>query len=346
MPNIRINLTKLSDNLIRTKTLCKRNNLKLLVAIKCCGGDRIVLRHLVESGAASLAGAHPRHFDGLNGVEKTLLIVFPSYPDMIFRSDYAYVTELKTLEQISKSSKNHRPGIVIPLEFGDLREGVPIGEIIPFMEKALKFENHKIKGFSANFGCLRESPPKPGILEMFACCIDEIRSRTGYAPEIVSIGGSVLWKYLEDGHIPKSVNEIRIGGAIFLGADPGLPEPMAGFHRDAFVIEGRIVEIREKSPVDCEFPNLRKNGLGESNDREGFRKRAVLDFGYTACPPSGLTPAGNGIEIIGATQDLTVVDVSDSDLKLSVGDKVEFIMNYKSLAMAMICPYLDKTYVK
>ncbi len=51
------------------------------------------------------------------------------------------------------------------------------------------------------------------------------------------------------------------------------------------------------------------------------------------------------IEVVGASQDLTVIDVTDSDSRLSVGDDVRFIMNYKSLAMAMICPYLEKQYV-
>ena len=341
MAKIIVNLPKLTDNLTKTKKLCEKNNLRLLVVTKSCGGDLVVLRHLAESGACSVAGTHPQHFDNINGVEKTLLIVLPAYPDMLSRCDYAYVTELKTLEQISKSSESKRVGIVIPLEFGDLREGVSAWEIIPFMEKALKLTNLRIEGFGANFGCLKELPPKPGVLEMFAQCVDEIRIRTGYQPKIVTLGGSALWEYLITGRIPKKINQMRIGEAIFLGTNPGLCHPIPGLHQDGFVLEGRIIEIKHK--------RLKDGGLTLPWDDESdthLRKRAVLDFGYTACRVQGLTPLDNGIKVMGACQDLTVIDVTDSESELSVGDPVKFVLDYKSLAIAMICPYLEKTYVK
>ena len=76
--------------------------------------------------------------------------------------------------------------------------------------------------------------------------------------------------------------------------------------------------------------------------RQGYRIRAVLDFGELGSPVKGMKPMDPGVRISGSTHDYTVVDINDDKTNYRVGGRVDFILNYCSAAQAYISPQIKK----
>ncbi len=334
MAKIIINLNKIAHNLETASALCKKCGVELVVVTKCCGPDNVILKHIIEAGARSIAESRPCNYRGAgNNVKRILLLTPLSVLNEPLFCDFIYVTELKILEKLSESYLSRQCQVIIPVEMGEFREGVPPDQLIPFMKKALVLKNIKIAGFSANFGCFREFTPDFDTINSFVECIKQAAYELNFWPDIVAIGGSSVWSLLKNNNIPKEVRHVRLGEAIFLGNDPGLKIKINGFWHDAFILENEIIEIKDKN-------------TGTGSEFEKVRKRAVLDIGYTSCQYTGLFPIQSGIEIIGSSQDYTVIDITDAEECLCIGDSVSFFMNYKTLSMAMINPYLEKKYIR
>src|SRR5690606_31868608 len=56
----------------------------------------------------------------------------------------------------------------------------------------------------------------------------------------------------------------------------------------------------------------------------------------------GLTPIHKGVRVLGASSDHLVMDVTEADPPVAVGDRVAFRMNYGAMLMAMTSEYVEK----
>jgi predicted amino acid racemase len=332
MTRIIVYLNKIAHNLRYAQELCQKRGLRLIAVTKCCGSDNIILQHLIRSGADFIADSRAYQLKNIGSrVKKIALQVPRSAIDDALCCDFAYVTEMNTLKAMSASPLSGQCQLIIPLEMGDLREGVPQDQIISFMQEALKAEHIRIAGFSANWGCMKWIPPDIRKIETFIKCVRQISESLNFHPQIISVGGSTLWSLLQENLIPRDINQIRLGETIFLGYDPGLKSAVEPLCQDTFILEPEIIEIKDKN-------------IQEDFGARAIRRRAVLDFGYTSCPYTGLTPLQKGVELVGASQDHTVADITDAQCLFSVGDSLKFLMNYEALSRAMVSPYLEKIY--
>jgi predicted amino acid racemase len=62
--------------------------------------------------------------------------------------------------------------------------------------------------------------------------------------------------------------------------------------------------------------------------------------------PNGLMPLDGRIDIIGASSDHTIIDVTQSEVEYKVGDIVEFYMDYSCLLRASTSQYVDKVIIE
>lgn len=339
MARIIINADKIVRNFGYAKYLCDKHSRELVVVTKCCASDMFIVNHLIDAGALSIADSHISRLKniGKNAVITALQVSLSSL-DMILSCDYAHITELTILQNISKCSLSDHCRIILPVEAGDLREGIPPNHLISFMKSAVTIPDIHIAGFSINFGCMQWCPPDIDAIRSFVRYIGQISDALNFQPEILSLGGSTVWSLLEKNLIPHEINQIRLGETIFLGYDPGQKLYVENLYKDALVLEGEIIEIKDKEVNQ----NFFSDNIRRPHCR--IRKRAVLDFGYTSCHYTGLTPLRKGIGLVGSSQDHTVIDITDSECQFSVGDHVEFLMDYKSLCGVMISPYIKKIY--
>ena len=76
---------------------------------------------------------------------------------------------------------------------------------------------------------------------------------------------------------------------------------------------------------------------------EGDRLRGIANIGREDVLIEGLTPLHKGVRVLGASSDHLVMDVTDADPPLAVGNRVSFRMNYGALLAVMTSEYVEKT---
>ncbi|HOV14047.1 MAG TPA: alanine racemase [Spirochaetota bacterium] len=242
-----------------------------------------------------------------------------------------FVSDLKILEAVSQLKKSKDIEIILSLELGDLRDGINPDNLNNFMKNALKIDNINIRGIGTNLGCLAGKLPDEKTFNILTDCYYNIKTKLGFEFKKISIGGTVFYDFIEQQKIPKEINQIRIGEAIYFGYNMSYKKNIESLRQDTFVFSSEIIEIYDKR-VDNSERGF--NAFGEKSNikKSGIRKRAVLDFGKLIAEKCSIFPIDNNIFIDGQTHNHTVIDISDSNKKYNVGDNIDFTINYNSAA--------------
>ena len=148
---------------------------------------------------------------------------------------------------------------------------------------------------------------------------------------------------LREGAIPEGITNLRIGEGYLLGNDTGALVPMEGYHTDCFTLEAQLVEVKRKPsrPIgDCGA-----NAFGEKVEfpDRGEMRRGICAIGRQDVVPGGLTPHDSRVEILGASSDHLIVNLTGApDYK--VGDVLSFNLDYGALLHAYTSEYVTKAY--
>lgn len=161
------------------------------------------------------------------------------------------------------------------------------------------------------------------------------------AMPLLSVGGSGLLRMLtgsdEDGEqhpgwgmsLFAPVTRLRCGEAILLGRIPSGHTPdlyLQGAHRDAFVLEGPVLEVYAKGGIT----------------------QALIGFGVQDTGGAGLIPCHPGITPAGVTSDYLAINCASPELRanpLKIGEPVRFLPTYYALVAAMTSPYMEKHFI-
>ncbi|MFO8091172.1 MAG: alanine racemase, partial [Desulfatiglandaceae bacterium] len=216
--------------------------------------------------------------------------------------------------------KKHK--VLLVAEVGDQREGIPVDEIhdVGKQIKERYSSNLALAGIAANFACLSDRLPGKKTFDELASCMNSMAECFSGDDPILSVGGSDVLEWVENGNtLPPEVTEIRCGTAILLGTYPFHDMPVAGANTDAIILEGEVLECRQKYD----------------------RLRAVVDFGTLDTSPEDVRTPFGGIIFKGASSGYTVFDVTDCPERLSTGRHISFLLNYRSLGRAFLSPKLS-----
>ncbi len=341
MSRLLINLDKIVHNMQVVKNATDKCGVDLLVVTKVCASNPIISNKILANGIKSIGDSHVDSLKNIPGrFHRTALQCPISSAEEMEHVDFVYVSEIETIKRLVSLFSSMPFQLVVPVEVGDMRDGVPQSQLCDFVKKALAIGIQKKIGFSMNYGCLKKTRPDLESVETFCQCVQDVCQRLELRPTLISLGGSTLWSLIKQMRIPSCVDQVRIGETIFLGYDPGLKQFIKGLHADAFVFESEIIEIKEKMFDDKDAGHM------EKKLKSSLQKRAVLDFGYTTCSDSGLIPFLEGVKIDGASQDQTVIFFDEKNLReIRVGDKIYFLLKYKSLAQLMNSARIDKKFI-
>ena len=150
---------------------------------------------------------------------------------------------------------------------------------------------------------------------------------------------------LIDGQTPKKINHFRIGESLFLGTDLVHGGALPDLRDDVMLLDVEIVELKEKgmSPVGETGMTSPFQTIQPEETTPGQRGyRALVSIGQLDTEISGLIPTNPQYQIVGASSDITVVNLSENPYNLSVGDTVTFRMNYAALLRLMSSRYVTK----
>ena len=356
-PRVEVDIEKLRKNAEIITGICHENGITVAGVIKVCNGMPECAKALAEAGCDAIASSRLRQLIPLaeSGIGKPLMLIripmLSEVPDLVKYVDSSLNSDIDVIrkidEEAGKTGKKH--DVILMIELGDLREGVyEEAEYIAIACETEAMENVELKGVGTNLGCYGSIDPTSEKLEELVSAAEKIEEAIGRKLDIISGGGTTSFPRVVDGDMPKRINHLRIGEGIFNNRD--LNElygyEFKGSWNDVFTLKAEVIEVRVKPshPIgNIAFDAFRNKPTYV--DR-GDRKRVLLalgkvDYAYL----DQIIPRDNGVEVLGASSDHTILDVEDAEREYKAGDIVEFDLNYASVALITGFAGIDKVIV-
>lgn len=354
----------MSRVLIRTGAL--RNNFRVIddwmtragvswtLVSKVLCGNRAVLELLYGLGVRSFGESRLENIADMPPLGDEAEIWYLRGPevtqvdDVVRTCDVSLNSELGIIEAINQSAgrQGKRHKIVIMVELGDLREGILPNHLASFYERVLSFDHVEVLGIGSNLGCMFGAIPSVEQLAQLSIYRELLELKFNRKLPLISAGTTAGLPLLLNRQMPRTINHFRIGEALFLGTDLHSGGTLPGLRNDAVEIEGRILEVKEKSlfpmvPVAEDispFDNTPADDIQPG--QRGYR--VLVDIGNLDTDVNGLTPVDEQYQIAGGSSDLLVLNIGNHKSGLSIGDRIRFRPNYSALLRAMNSRYLSK----
>ena len=352
-PRINIYLQKLRKNLDFLTALCHEQGIAAAIVTKVFCADERIVELIDMSSADMLADSRTQNLSGMKTDKPRLLlrIGMQSEADTIVScADISMQSELGTLTKLNEAAKtlgaSHK--IILMVDMGDLREGIFNTDRETILETARYINdasNLELYGIGVNLTCYGGILPDETNLGGLVSIAEWLRSELHSPIPVISGGNSSTMGMLVSRSVPKGINHLRLGESFVLGNDTAVGRPVPGLNTDCFILEAEIVELQEKpsKPIGRSGPNAFGEYL-EYPDR-GIMKRAILGIGRQDVSVDGLTPLDPEVEIIGASSDHLIINLTGCDGRYKVGDTIRFIPDYGALLHLFTSKYVDRNYI-
>lgn len=352
-PRISIDLNKLKSNLDFLLELCHEQGIKAAIVTKVFCADERIVALINASEADMLADSRTQNLSGMKVTKPRLLlrIGMQSEVDKIVDcADISMQSELETVLKLNEAAhtagKTHK--VILMIDMGDLREGIfniereKIKKTAKAIDEASDLE---LYGIGVNLTCYGGILPDENNLGGLVDIAKWLREELSSPIPVVSGGNSSTMGLLMDHSVPEGINHLRLGESFVLGNDTAVGRPVRGLYTDCFVLEAEIVELQTKpsKPIGRSGPNAFGEYL-EYPDR-GMMKRAILAVGRQDVSIDGLTPVDPDVEIIGASSDHLIINLTGCDKDYKVGDVIRFIPDYGALLHLFTSKYVDRHYI-
>lgn len=353
MSHITLHKEKLIHNYHFLKTLFTKHSIEWAVVAKILCGNEMFLKCLLEITEQEVCDSRLMNLKRIKKLSPDTRTIYIKPPakrlaaSIVKYADVSFNSELDTVKALSEEAVNqqkiHR--VVIMVEMGELREGVMSDALEKLYGEIIRLPGIEVAGIGMNLNCLNGIlPDREKLAELIAHTKD---LENIYHKEIPTItaGSSVTIPLLFSGEVPEGINHFRIGETLFFGTDVFHDTHISGMQQDVFRLTAEVLEITEKPMVP--------NGLAGTNltgDRPVFDEadcdktsvRVIVDLGLLDIDPSDIVPLTKGLEIAGASSDMMVLNMTDGNPDLKVGDTLDFGMNYMAVLRAMNSEYVDK----
>ena len=346
-PALEVNLDAMRINAKVLCDICGNNGISVAGIIKFSDCDLQVAKAYADGGCRQIGVSRAKHLkkikDAYPNIE-TLLTRAPTRSDMEYTARYADLTLLADADILNvlndEAAKwGTKPGIILMLDVGDLREGVDnIPELVELGKLCESLPHLNLRGVGTNHACLNGVLPSYENLSFLIQGAEAIEEAIGRKLEIISGGSSINLIHLKDGisKMPDRINHLRLGGTIANPMNIRVVRGVsfAGMREDSVRLTAEIVDIHEKASAP---KNSTKNWAGQTVVREdkGRRLRAILAVGSQDIGDAMLlAPLEPGLEIVGCSSDHTIVDVTDSKGTYKTGDTITFQVRYGNMLYA------------
>ncbi len=351
-PRIEIDINKIKHNTQVLVGLAKESNINITGITKVFCGLKEIAHAMVAGGVTMLGDSRVENIKKLESIDiKKLFLRLPMISqamEIVKYTDISLNSEISTIKALGEAALklNKVHSIILMIDLGDLREGVLIKDALKTVEAILKIEGIKLIGLGTNLTCYGGVIPQKDNLEILVDINKKIESKFNISLSIVSGGNSSSLYLLEKKEIPSRINNLRLGEAIVLGRETAFGNRISNTYEDAFILKAEIIELKEKPSVPT--GTLGVNAFGEKPNFEdkGIRKRAILAIGRQDISVEDIAPKDSKVGIIGASSDHLIVDITDCSHKYTVGDKLDFTINYGSLLKIMSSEYVYKKFIK
>lgn len=361
LPALTIDLAKIRDNAELVAETLAKNQVRLTGVTKVLLGSPEVGRAMLEGGAGALADSRIENLAEMReaGLDRhpwtrhpvplyLLRLPMISQAQMVVEvADGSLNSELETIRALGTAARarGRRHRVILMVDLGDLREGLWPDQAVEAALASAKVPGIELEGLGTNLTCYGGVVPTPENLGRLAELAREVGERLGRPLSVVSGGNSSSLGLVLSGRLPGGINDLRVGEGILLGRETCHRDPLPGTHLDALIISAEIIELKDKPSVPLGQTGQDAFGGRPGFEDRGIRRRAIVALGRQDAVPEGLEPLLPGVEILGASSDHLILDVSDCPETIRVGGAMEFIPRYGCLLAAATSPYVNKVYI-
>lgn len=353
MAFITLNKEKLRHNYHYLNNLFAENKVEWAVVSKILCGNKLFLQELVDLGVTEVCDSRISNLAKVKELNPNINTVYIKPPAkrsierVVQYADVSFNTEHTTIEMLSKEAKRqgktHR--VVIMIELGDLREGIMGDHLIDFYSSVFELPNIEVIGIGTNLNCLHGTMPSQDKLIQLALYKQIIEIKFNKKIPWVSGGTSVVIPLMEHKQMPKAINHFRVGETLFFGNDLVEEVPYEAMKQDVFMLYAEIIEITEKPSIP--IGELAENPSGEMyevNEEDYGRTshRAIIDVGLLDVGTDFLIPEDEKLTIIGASSDMLVLDIEETERDYKVGDLISFKLKYMGALSLFNSDYIEK----
>lgn len=350
-PRIEIDLNKLKHNASLLSKKCSEYNIEAAVVTKVYCAFPEIVDYIKDSGVNYIADSRIKNLKKLRNINlEKILIRIPmltEIEDVVKYSDISLNSEFEVIKKIdetcAKLNKKHK--IALMVDLGDLREGYfKEDELFEVVGKVLKLENIEFVGLGTNLTCYGAVIPSKENLGRLCELAERVEEKFGIKLSFISGGNSSSIHLLDKGEMPERVTNLRLGEAIALGKETAYSQDIEGAYQDAFKLVCEIVELKEKPSIPIGEIGVDAFGNKPYYEDKGIRKRAIVGIGKQDINVDGMSVIDQKHEILGASSDHLIVDVTDSEKEYKVGDTIEFNLEYGALMAATTSDYVEKVF--
>ena len=113
---------------------------------------------------------------------------------------------------------------------------------------------------------------------------------------------------------------------------------MSELYQDVFRLKAEVIEVKTKPSYPVGTIAIDAFGHTPAYVDRGMRRRALLAVGKVDYgDPCELIPMEEGIEVLGASSDHTIIDVEDAERDYKVGDTMTFDICYATIVYLTNC---------
>ncbi|PRY77983.1 alanine racemase [Marivita geojedonensis] len=346
-PRVEFDTDALQQNFAHLAKLCAAHGIAVSGVTKAIGGNPDIARLMLDNGIRTLADARLDNIARLRAGGIDVPVMLLRAPAMVEVAEAARLADIFLLSEIetiralatAKAELGKCCQVVLMVDLGDLREGVPPEDLPSLGRAVMATENANIIGIGTNLACnLGVLPDQSNMAELVALA-NQLEATIGHPLRYVSAGNSSAISLMLNQGLPSKINHLRLGESLLLGRETAYGHPLARMSGDCFDLVAQIIEHKLKAPRP--YAARGRNAFGQQVDVELTepRRLGVLNVGAVDCEIGGLCPLINGVSIVGYSSDHLIVDTTSST-SLAVGDEIRFRVDYHALATAMTSPYL------
>jgi predicted amino acid racemase len=349
-PWIEIDLDKIEHNARTVVGLCAGHGIVVAGVTKGTCGLPEVARAMLRGGVTAIGESRMQNVRRLReaGIEAPLWLLrvppLSQVAEVVECVDLSLNSELAVLAGLSEAAlrRDAVHDVIVMVDLGDLREGVWPDDLVPFVREMRGLGGVRVVGLGANLTCYAGVAPSEHNMGLLARCARAVEEEMGEPLACVSGGNSSALPLIADGGMPERIDHVRIGEAILLGRETVGHSAWPDTHQDAFRLHAEVIELKEKPSAPVGEVGEDAFGRSPSFTDRGERRRALVNVGREDVDPQGLTPCDAGLQVLGASSDYLLLDVTDARSELAMGDVVRFSMSYGSLLAAMDSQYVEK----
>jgi ornithine racemase len=354
-PVVTVDLARIERNARAVVTRCKASGIHVFGVTKGTCGMPPVARAMLRGGVAGLAESRFENIRRLraSGIACPIMLLrsppLVRVEELVCSVDISLQSELPLMHEISRVAERlgRVHDVILMVDLGDLREGIWPNDLLPTVDAVMRLPGVRIAGIGTNLTCFGAILPTQENLNQLVGYARNVEARTGLRLDYVSGGNSSSLPLLLAGGMPEGINNLRVGEAILQGGRETFRQTAWDeLDQDVFLLTGELLEVKVKPSLPIGQSGHDAFGNIPFFIDAGDRLRGIANIGREDVMVDGLMPVHPGVKVLGASSDHLVLDLSDADPPLQVGDTVAFRLNYGALLAVMTSEYVEKAPVQ